>query len=392
MIYKSIVRFFRLASFKFKKELIKGNIKENINYLILLIIFTILSSIYLYMQQSQKGNQLDEKILADHIEQDYIRNNNIQNNRLLFKKCLSNREYGVCNEAINKLSKSILNEETIPDEEMILGLIELLVDENFFIRDDALHLLTYFELTKSAIPAIINRLDNKSLAQEQSIELLGSLDAKEAIPKIILYLTANDVTTRGRAIKALRELEAREAIPRIIENLRDTDDYVREEAIETLMKFQATEAILEITNRLNDKNSCVRETAIKALGHLNASKAIPQIINRLEDEQHDVRYEAIEALVKFQAKQAIPKIIERLDDTDNDVHSRECIRLRHVRDSKKKIFYVRLAAIRALGQLKAKEAIPSIKEKLKDNHEYVAETALQALKEINDSESPKSSQ
>jgi HEAT repeat protein len=146
--------------------------------------------------------------------------------------------------------------------------------------------------------------------------------------------------------------------------------------------------------QLADPNPDVRIAALKALAEARDTVAVPKIVELLADTEPDVRKEAARALGRIGDRRAVEPLAgfyrsEQVEDVA-DAGARALIQfgaaaiepftglLSSIRPT------VRAGAARALGKLKAHEAVAALIRALGDRDERVQIAAVYALREIGD--------
>ncbi|OHB71991.1 MAG: hypothetical protein A2W23_03310 [Planctomycetes bacterium RBG_16_43_13] len=252
---------------------------------------------------------------------------------------------------------------------------------------------------KEAAPYIKKLLkDEDSHVRHRTVSALADLGAKDAIDDI-KELLSNEDHVRKYAVVALGKLGVKEMIPDIRKVLKEENDEggqdaVRPSAIFTLIDLNAKEAIPDLKDLLKDRDKEIRSLALIALDRLDGvEKAIPEIVEFIEGE-NDAFYRgtAIVMLGKAGAKEAIPMIKELLKDKDASVRGGASLALgllgvddvipAIVKLLRDKSSLVRGRSAFSLGLLDAKDAIPTIKTLLKDSDTNVRGQAGIALVEL----------
>jgi len=195
------------------------------------------------------------------------------------------------------------------------------------------------------------------------IETLAQLDAKEAITVLMAFLNdKNKEDERRDVIRALVKLEAKEAIPALV--LLLNNDRFRLDAIDGLAKLQAKEAIPSLLSLFARSHDSVRMPTFEALVQIQGKKAVPMIISLLKGRTVNSESQiAIKALVKVQGKKAVPTLIGLL--TENSMAWASC-----------------QEAIKALVELEGKDAVPTLMGLIIIKDDYVSRAAIEALKQL----------
>lgn len=190
------------------------------------------------------------------------------------------------------------------------------------------------------VPALIPCLKDPDAATRRMIShAIASLDGFEAIPDLLACVPQpGDVGLHAR--RALIDLGAREATKEILRGLDYPWRQEQGDGALALARLGIGEAAPEIEKLLGANEAYTRERAARALGELGAKGAVPDLRKLLKgDREQDVRAAAAEALGILGAGEAIPDLKERLSDESH---------------------FVRATAIRALGQLRVADVVPSM--------------------------------
>jgi len=118
------------------------------------------------------------------------------------------------------------------------------------------------------------------------------------------------------------------------------------------------------------KDAIVRGDAAEALGQIRDERALEPLIALLEDDTHHVRDQAAQSLGKLKHKRAVQPLINYLNYLD-----------RHNQYSE--------AAVRALGEIGASEAVEPLLLALKTGHKLMERVVASALGRIGDKRSAK---
>lgn len=171
---------------------------------------------------------------------------------------------------------------------------------------------------------------------------VGSRDAKKAL------LTKMDDATASVAsrVKALLELAAfgmpSTARPKLMRLARTGPRQMRVYATMLLATIPSQGTASTLMAALDDRDHVVRMNAVHGLGLLRHRPAVPRLLSMLTDEHEhvDVRAEVAEALVSLPSSRVIRTLMEMTQDDEVSV---------------------RYFAVRSLGQLRSREAIPLLR-------------------------------
>jgi len=215
----------------------------------------------------------------------------------------------------------------------------------------------------------------------------------QAIPTVAQYLNSTSVDTRVEAIKQLIALGGKDIIDPLIRGTRDNDPEVQIRATDGLVNYylpgyvkqglgsSIVRASASVKAKFSDTNDqvidsfvIVRPEVIAALGQLARSGA-----------SLDARANACRALGILRGQAAIPDLIEALRTKDNRVMYESLIALQKIRDPEAgpRVAYlvrdlddkVQSAAIETVGVLRAKDALPALRDIVKNPRNGRAERA-----------------
>jgi HEAT repeat protein len=156
--------------------------------------------------------------------------------------------------------------------------------------------------------------------------------------------------------------ELKDEIRQLNYQLSNKDDRQREEAIRKLVKI-GSPAVSETINTLkNDENYLGRMNAAKVLGLIGSPEAVKPLLAALQDEYLMVQQESLISLGCIGKKSVTPEIIDFIQDNTD--------------------YFRKLGSV-VLGQLGDERAIPLLEEFTYSEDPGVAQTARDALNQIN---------
>mgnify|MGYP006278813981 CR=1 FL=1 len=211
---------------------------------------------------------------------------------------------------------------------------------------------------------LVQALKDKSIrVKNRALEALIDMDPQALALSLQKMLQSGEKSSRDLAAYALLKLERRDTIPLIVGLLADPEMSIRLKARNTLVNLAKNDCpeASEVLERLAGKRKCPDEfMTISVLERRPYMKEIchPQAKERLR---------AINAIVEAEDRQRIPHLLQALIVEKDE--------------------YVRAKLVIALGRLKAREAIPSLKLLCGDEIPRVRANAIEALGEIGDKES-----
>jgi HEAT repeat protein len=215
----------------------------------------------------------------------------------------------------------------------------------------------------------------------------------DAIPTVAQYLNSTSVDTRVEAIKQLIALGGKDTIDPLLRGTRDSDSEVQIRATDGLVNYylpgyvkqglgsSIVRASASVRAKFSDTNDQTidafvivrpeviaalgqlarsgasldsRANACRALGILRGQAAVPDLVEALHTKDNRTMYEALIALQKIRDPQAGPRVSYLVRDLDDKVQS---------------------AAIETVGLLRAKEALPALRDIVKSPRNAKAERA-----------------
>ena len=158
-------------------------------------------------------------------------------------------------------------------------------------------------------------------------------------------------------------------------------------------------AFVPLSNQLDSRNASVRRNAAWAIGELTnmlpgeRSPAVPQLITMLGDSDEWVRMAAARALGEVRDSRALSKLVATLSDDNWRVRELVVWALSEMKDERAVTALcnvllsdvrveVRRGAAEALGEIRSSEALPSLKQALNDSEPRVKAKASWAISEI----------
>lgn len=194
------------------------------------------------------------------------------------------------------------------------------------------------------------------------------------IPLLIKQLLNDDPEIADEARTELLEIGP-PAVLLLIEALQNDKPAMRYMVCEILAELRDTRTLPPLLNLLKDKTeytASIASAAVRVLGRLGNPSVIRPLIETASSPDVDLRYESIRALGILRAQEAITLTMHALTDTAETFLG----------------YQVRCVAIQALGRLKTKEAVPrlinllDIKTTEPGTELAVAQYAIKALEKV----------
>lgn len=254
---------------------------------------------------------------------------------------------------------------------------------------------------RDATPVLIEELGRGRLSQELVLDALSKVgDARATVP-ILGLLSSDDVNVRRRAMQALRPLltrgdRAADVIARMVD---DPDFEIRVMAVDYLGLMRAASAVPALVKLLGPGNKLrLRRAAVSALGEIADARATEPLLGILRDGPAPLRGPASRALVYIADPKAVPALIE-LANREDEVSRQHVLEvlggvLRDKDDARARALLEKiakrgrlvdsLAAIEALGAMRAKASSPMLRELASGQELHRRRAALRALGDIGD--------
>jgi HEAT repeat protein len=224
---------------------------------------------------------------------------------------------------------------------------------------------------------------------------IGLLMPRQPIPPIetlIEQLHGTDWTARCDAARLLGQSRDPRAVDALLPDLEDKDWRVRRNAAQALGALRDKRAVEPLMSALQDRTMTVRQRAIVALGRIKDPQALPALLEIVLQNKHE-SYDAAKAVRKF-GKKALPEIARAYEQSGNEQLMLMLVELKY-----EGIFEIllgqlehstpadRITAIRELGNLGNKEAIPHLLEQLKMDDPMLQSETVRALSKLGATES-----
>jgi HEAT repeat protein len=178
--------------------------------------------------------------------------------------------------------------------------LPLLRDEAY-LRNTAMLILK--EIGRAAVrhlPPLLKDKDDD--VRKFAIELIADAGALELSAELSGRLTDDpNPNVRAAAGKALGSLGCREAVPLLVAALRDIE-WVRFSALEALAGLRAEEAVSPILALLSDPSPATRRAAIEALGAIGSPGAVDALVDHLGNADRDERAVALMGILRIGAR------------------------------------------------------------------------------------------
>ncbi|MGQ9630430.1 MAG: HEAT repeat domain-containing protein [bacterium] len=207
--------------------------------------------------------------------------------------------------------------------------------------------------------------DERWWVRSRVVESLGVLNMEDrnVVSKIepLLFEALDDVSPRVRK-EAASVLERAGTLERRIQEMRVANSPRREEIERELSKICRAGSFEGLIPYIGAKgDDAVTPALIRIIGRSGNGRCLPHIIRKLRDESRKVRIAAVKALGDLRDHGAITSLIEALKDGDGEV---------------------RLSAVESLGKLGNERAIEPLIALLRDGDESVHRSVGSSLRSI----------
>jgi HEAT repeat protein len=248
----------------------------------------------------------------------------------------------------------------------------------------------------AAVEPLIGILENNNRSEyhDEAGRALGKLADNSHLERLAKIARNTRYQGNSHAITAIGGIGTPEAGAILIELAQSNSETIRSGACAALGKIDTPEALATLKTALNDKELSVREAAVEGLAELDNENRRAALIEALRSPHVDVQQSAMELLAALRVAAAKPGIVALLNDGSEDTEVRESA-------AKSLSYYpgkesaeiltgaltdssaaVRIAAISALQDLKAKNTLPNLLQVLKDQKADVRSAAAEAIGKI----------
>lgn len=214
---------------------------------------------------------------------------------------------------------------------------------------------------------------------------------KEPLPPVELLieqLHGSDWTARCDAARLLGQSRDPRAVDALLPDLNDSDWRVRRNAAQALGALRDRRAVEPLLRALKDRTMTVRQRAIVALGRIKDPLALPALLDILLENRHE-SYEASKAVRKF-GKSALHQIVEAFEKSGDQQLLMLLIDLKYEGSFGLLLKFLgsgepgaQLMAVRELGKLGDKKAIPYLVDRLGDNDLMLQSEVVRTLGKLN---------
>lgn len=301
----------------------------------------------------------------------------------LIISALNDESWQVRLSAVKSLGKMRAPESVDP-------LIERLTEDDRQMKRLALDALGAIGDKRAARPMIELLKDEDLLVRQKASDYVIEIADSDVVPEIIDLMRDKDVNVRRCAIEVLDNLKDPRTSDALIKAIKDSDWWVRQIATDSLTQLKGDNIIKGFIAMTRDPDESIRRCAVEFFNKVTHKSALQPLVELLKDQDWWVREKAVTALGKLKDKRAIARLAEMIDDEEvnwgvpaalAEIGGDEVFEplKEFLLDDQKR---VRIETIKAFGKLKAMDAVPDLKECLKDTDEDVRTEAVRTLKEL----------
>lgn len=352
------------------------------------------------MNHSDDLPSVSEKRCIDNLESPNPRQRSQAAQELgkLKAECAAPHLIALLKEDVNTYVRSACAEALghIGHRDAIFPLMDALRDPCSFVRRAAAIALGQMQ-AKEAQGALINVLnDGNFYVRRAAINAIGKLGIPDMGAVLLPLLTTPDLRIRRTVLIALRRLRTQEAVPEMIAMLRtylaapnQHDLPVVKTLVVVLGDLQPKAAIPILTDIVRGYVGA-RSLAASAIGEIGGPEGGPVLLEALADKSVNLELAALKSLGRIKYRQALPTVREFLDSPDPRLRRTAALTVGNLNDAAAiptllAMAYedgsplVRPAAIEALGMLGDKTLIPKLLPLADDTNAYLRAALAYAL-------------
>jgi HEAT repeat protein len=232
-------------------------------------------------------------------------------------------------------------------------------------REKYLRIFEYFG--DDAADELIEQLAHADSSKERRVLFDALVELKHGVPTLIYLLGDGRWYVVRNAAELLGEMRAAEAEQGLAWLLTHTDPRVRQSATSALAKLETPGARAALRNAIKDESRDVRMNATLALAGIKERGSVAVIVRALADEYDpDVQKTLMAALVRIGTPEAVQRLVEVAEPAAGLF--------------RKKSTPLRVAALEALAESTAPDAIAAVQALTRDREREVREAATRALR------------
>jgi HEAT repeat protein len=261
----------------------------------------------------------------------------------------------------------------IGDSAAMPVLLEILPSQNYKVQVAAATALGKIG-DESVIPQLLNTLSDEDPDVRIAVAIaIGKFKIPHTYLNLADLLDDPEINVRQAAVQALADTDDASVIPYLVEALYDSFWwYGREEAMQILLaairKF-GTQAYEPLAEAMNAKEPTVRRHAISLLAPLRDPRSLEPLQMAFYDPNYDVAEMAAAGMISY-GQSAMPVFLEALTSPNKWIREKSIESIAEI-GGRQAVDYllemlndaeasVRIAAIRSLGQLRDRRALPAL--------------------------------
>ncbi|GAB4505350.1 MAG: hypothetical protein Fur0043_23450 [Anaerolineales bacterium] len=224
-----------------------------------------------------------------------------------------------------------------------------------------------------------------------AMRVLSELDDARLFEPFLVALRDEDSAVRRYAVRGLGKLGDARAVEGLKAALQqDENEAVRLAALDVLLCLAPVEIIEGAMRLLQNSSSKGRQAAAQALCSLDTPQVIPALLTLLEDKESEIRLLAIQAMRKFREPRATEALVHNLEYWDEEVRQAAAEALEALgwspHDDAQRFWYAvacqDVEQIRALAQSSLEQVILLLGDKSPSRLEAVTEAVLALGEEV----------
>jgi eukaryotic-like serine/threonine-protein kinase len=234
---------------------------------------------------------------------------------------------------------------------------------------------------------------NNKLVRQSALSALGKMSGDVDVGMLCGLLRDPDLNVQNRAVDVIIKRRHPDTFKHLVEILKDESDFARRAAVEVLNEIGDQESIKDLLSALKDDDWWVRARATDALARIGGPRVIDAILGLIKDKDESVRRSAVEILNTTKDERAVQHLMAATTDADWWVRERSADALGEIGDVRAVPPLIKMlsaeprsipSAVRALGKLAGKDAVPHLRPLLEHKDRQVRIEVMNTLAEITD--------
>jgi eukaryotic-like serine/threonine-protein kinase len=281
----------------------------------------------------------------------------------------------------------------ISDENILPELISRLSGKDIGAKVHIIEMLAKFD-RPDVRHALEQELSSENkLVRQSALGALGRMSGDIDIALLCGLLRDPDLNVQNGAVEVIIKRRHPDTFKHLVEILKDESEFARRAAVEVLNEIGDQESIKDLLSALSDNDWWVRARATDALARIGGPRVIDAILGLINDKDESVRRAAVEILNTTKDERAVQHLIGATTDPDWWVKERAADALGDIGDVRAVPALIRMlsaearsvpSAVRALGKLAGKDAVPHLKPLLEHKDKQVRIEVMKTLAETTD--------